>query len=606
MGDGKGIVDERVPERSEYSREPSVLRFFAFPKTEILEEHDWPAERRSCLLGVSKERHGSPKQPHKMPCDGPNTLTMIRVMREEDDLIPSLTKSANRREVRPDAEVPCHAAVRHRHVEINAQEHAPLAERIPGKCLHHALISIPGGRTRGNSGAESELAAVKSGSPERCPPRGTTGACPVPAILETVATQMEILESGKRNIVILGAGFGGITALLHARRRLRRAGLSETYQIILVNSTWWQLYTPALYEIAAIPRGEANAIALKSAICIPIDAILRRLPGVKFIGETVAALDPERHTITFRNGDLVNFEYCIIALGVETNYFGIPGLAEYGFPLKTFEDAVQIRNRIEALMRGTTGPLRIVVAGGGATGVEFAAELVNYLCFLTDRQIAGKCQEEVILLEGGPEILSGFSPRVVRWAMRRLVALGIRIRANMRIKSVSAAALTLVSSEELACELLVWAGGVKPAAALEQFGLERDAKGRIAVNDHLEARPRIYAIGDCAGYINPATGKALPWNVPVAESQARVAARNIIADIRSQPKRVFRAMANYPFILAVGGKYALTDLVIIRLSGLLGWLAKQAVELRYLLSILGPKDAFTLWMRTLRVETLND
>jgi len=417
---------------------------------------------------------------------------------------------------------------------------------------------------------------------------------------------MEILESGKRNIVILGAGFGGITALLHVRRLLRRAGLAHTYHIVLVNNTWWQLYTPALYEIAAIPKGEASAVAMKSAICIPIDSIIGRLPGVTFVGETVAGLDPERHTVTFQSGDLLNFEYCVVALGAETNYFDIPGLSEHGFPLKTFEDAVRLRNRIEGLMRGTVGPLRIVVAGGGATGVEFAAELVNYLCFLKDRKIAGTCQEKIILLEGGPEILSGFSPRVVRWAMRRLAALDIRIRTNTPIKSVAPNALILTSGDELPCELLVWAGGVKPAAVLRHLGLERNEKGRIVVNDHLEARPRIYAIGDCAGYVNPATGKGLAWNVPIAEFQARIAARNIVADIRSQPKSMFRAMANYPFILAVGGKYALTDLVIIRLSGLLGWLAKQAVELRYLLSILGPREACAVWIRTLRVSSLND
>src|SRR3989338_2097675 len=140
-------------------------------------------------------------------------------------------------------------------------------------------------------------------------------------------------------------------------------------------------------------------------------------------------------------------------------------------------------------MRTTTGPLRVVVAGGGATGVEFAAELVNYLCFLKDRKIAGTCQEEVTLLEGGTEILAGFSPRVVRWATRRLAALGIRIRTNTRIKSVAPNVLTLENGEILPCELLVWAGGVKPAAALLHFGLPLNEKGRITVNDHLEARP---------------------------------------------------------------------------------------------------------------------
>ena len=152
----------------------------------------------------------------------------------------------------------------------------------------------------------------------------------------------------------------------------------------------------------------------------------------------------------------------------------------------------------------------------------------------------------------------------------------------------------------------IGAGGVRPAAVLENFGLPLDERGGIRVNEFLEARPRIYAIGDNASLVNPLTGKSLPGNVPVAEAEARVAARNIIADIMQKRRRQFRPLTQYPFILAVGGKYAVADLIIIRLFGFLGWALKQLVELRYLIFILPWPKAITTWLRTIYYSTSND
>lgn len=430
---------------------------------------------------------------------------------------------------------------------------------------------------------------------------------------------MEILEGGRRNIVILGAGFGGITALSTLYRLLRRRGLIGAYQIVLVNRTGHHLYTPALYEIASIPKSEAGGTGLKASVCIPIEDIVERLKGIRFIGEEVTGLNPASHLITFASGNILNFEYALIALGAETNFFDIPGLAEHAFPLKTFEDALVLRNRIEELAR-REGAFNIIVAGGGATGVEFSAELSNYLSHLKRRAADGQCREEITLVEAAPEILPGFAASIVRRARRRLEKLGIRIMTGAAISRASAAAVTLRDGRILSYHLLVWAGGVKPASRLRNFGLQLDRRGGLIVNEFLETRPatgasaggitlasgRIYAIGDNASFANPRDGRPLPGNVPVAEAQARVAAKNIAAALSGAPRRSFRPLRRYPYIIAVGGKYALSDLLVLKFSGFLGWMVKQLVELRYLLFILPWRRALRMWLRTVYYSTRND
>ncbi len=98
----------------------------------------------------------------------------------------------------------------------------------------------------------------------------------------------------------------------------------------------------------------------------------------------------------------MGFEYLVVALGAETNFFGIPGMAEHALPIKTFEDAVRLRNRAEALAATTEGGLGILVAGGGATGVELSAELVNFFCDLKRRVVGTRCREEISLIEASP------------------------------------------------------------------------------------------------------------------------------------------------------------------------------------------------------------
>lgn len=410
-----------------------------------------------------------------------------------------------------------------------------------------------------------------------------------------------------KTIVVLGAGFGGLTAVLKLAKIIKRKGLAKMCRIILVNKTSYQVYTPALYEIASIPKGEANAICLKTSICIDLEEVASR-NGFQVVGGEIKSADQARKIVVLASGEKVAFDYLVVALGAETNYYNIPGLKEHALPLKTFEDAIRLRNKIEEIVISGVSPIHIVIGGAGATGVELSAEFNNFLRYLKERLLSNAkiYNTDIILVDAAPDILPGFTPWLVAKAKNRLGRLGVKILTGRVIAGVDERAVTFRDGSEIAYHILVWAGGVTPVAVLKNLGLPLAPKGQVVVNEYLEAAPRVWAIGDNTDFVNPESGKPLPGNVPVAEQQALVAAKNIIAEITGARKKIFRPMSKYPYILAVGRKYAIADLVFIRFSGFWGWLAKQLVELRYLIFVLGLKRALSMWWRSVKYSASND
>lgn len=410
-----------------------------------------------------------------------------------------------------------------------------------------------------------------------------------------------------KHITILGAGFGGLTAALRLSKAVKQKGLAKNCRITLVNKTSYQVYTPALYEIASIPKGEANAICLKTSIGIDLEDIASR-NGFQFVGGEVDGLEREKKLVKFASGEVTPFDYLIIALGAETNYFDISGLKEHSFPLKTFEDALRLRNKTEEVILSGKSPIHIIVGGGGSTGVELTAEFNNFVCYLKER-LSGKekiCNAYISLIEAATDILPGFDSRVIKKARRRLMRLGVKILTNKTIGAVDADKVIFKDGSTLPYHIFAWAGGVIPASTIKNFNLSLSVKGRIAVNEYLEAAPGIYAVGDNTEFVHPVTGKPLPGNVPVAETQAKVAAENIVADIVGRKKRRYVPREKYPYILAVGRKYAIADLVLLRFAGFLGWFLKQLVELRYLIFVLGPKKALRMWWMSFKYAMSND
>ena len=408
----------------------------------------------------------------------------------------------------------------------------------------------------------------------------------------------------KKHIVIVGAGFGGITAMKRLAKKL-----PLDFSLILIDRHHHQLYTTALYEIASIPRELTEDNILRSSILLPIEDLIGSKP-VTHIADEFINLDLTKKTIQLQNTGILTYEYLILALGSETSYFDIPGLREHGLPLKNFDDAIRMRNTIEELLKKKE-ELHIAVGGAGSAGVELVAEFVNFICVMQETLIpdAKKCSVFFTLIEAAPDILPGFEPWVITLAKKRLSELGITIKTNTVITSVSETHITFKNGETQKKDILIWTGGVKGPTIFRSIGLEISPKDSLVVDEYLRVKEpsgTIFAIGDNATCINPHTQKPVVWNVPAAEEEAKVAATNVLRAIAGKPMMPFKPWKKYPFVLAVGKKYAIADLIIFRFWGLSGWIAKQLIGLRYALSVLPFKKAITLWWRSVFVSRAND
>lgn len=409
----------------------------------------------------------------------------------------------------------------------------------------------------------------------------------------------------KKRIIIAGAGFGGITTTLKLFNLLGK--LQDEYEIVLLDRRHHQLYTTALYEIAAAPRKNTSDLNLKSSVLIPLDDIISKKQITVRCDELVSIKPSEKKLILQKNGELA-YEFLVLALGSETNYFAIPGLKDFGLPLKTFDDAIRLRNKIEDFLQ-KKDKLRIVVGGAGSSGVELIAEFVNFICSL--KRGAGKniCEVEFMLVEASPEILPGLEPWLIRKTKERLETLGIRIKTEHVITSVTENEIYFKNGNKEFYDVLAWTGGTKGPEILKNCGLPLSEKGAVLIDNYLQIHGQegnIFAIGDNSTLINQKTGKPLGWNVPVAEAEGRLAAKNIIRIIKGQTLKKFRPLKKYPFVLAVGKKYAIADLVWLRFTGFSGWLVKQLVELRYFLFLLPFGKAIRIWVRGVKYFITND
>ena len=423
----------------------------------------------------------------------------------------------------------------------------------------------------------------------------------------------------KHIIAVLGGGFGGLRAAKKIAKGLKKMNLLDSHEVVLIEKNDHQTYTPLLYEVATTSKETANLCDLHAVAAYPLREIIGNLP-VTLMQRTVKKLDVIEGDIHFEDGGNLVFDYAVLALGSETNYFGIPGLEENSFPLKTFRDAIRLRDRVLSLMQDNpSSKMRIVLGGAGPNGVELAAELKSW-CGELEEELKS-CNLEITLVEGGSGILGGMAQAVVDKAARRLDKIGVNVVSGNPISSVTKNSLSLKDGKEIGFDILVWTGGVKVSSVFSDAPLKKEARGRIEVADmmlclpqtpDLKLRPMIYALGDAVCVYDSATGKPVPGVARSALEQAVVVAANILEDVKREavkdysPRHTTYKPMSYPYVIPVGGKFAVAKIGPVILSGIWGWFFKGLVELNYLLSIMEPRMAFRTWFRGLRIFITND
>ncbi len=389
-------------------------------------------------------------------------------------------------------------------------------------------------------------------------------------------------EKNQTHVVVLGAGFGGLTFCQHFRHA--RTGVT------LVDRTNHHLFQPLLYQVAASGLSAPE-------IAQPIRAILSDRTDITVLLEQVQEINLAQRRVKLSQNTL-SYDYLVLALGSRTAYFGHPEWEQYAPGLKTLEDALRIRSRILLAFEEaeTTDDLAerarlmtIVIVGGGPTGVELAgafAELARTVLTKDFRRIEPS-QARIILIEAGPTVLSHLPAELTVSAARQLEGLGVQVRTSTPVKAIREQEVELANGEIIRAANILWAAGVSATPLTRKLGVELDKGGRIKVNPDLSVPgyPEVFAIGDMALALGE-DGKPVPGVSPAAMQMARHVSRIIGDELDLGAGRAPRPPFRYwdkGTMATIGRSAAVAWIGKLTFSGFPAWLAWLFVHLIFLI-----------------------
>jgi NADH dehydrogenase len=394
--------------------------------------------------------------------------------------------------------------------------------------------------------------------------------------------------------VILGGGFAGVEC---ARQLESKFGNDSEIEIVMVSEDNFLLFTPMLPQVA-------SGMLETRHIVLPIRTICKK---TKFYEGRIKNIDPWGKLVTLwgtgeKRGISIHYDFLIIALGSETNFFGMADVEKNAYTMKTLNDAVMLRNRVIDMLEqaeNETNPilrksfLNFVVVGGGFAGIETAGELMDLL--LDARKHYPTIHKEdlkVIVLEALGMILPGFNKKLADFAKDKMIERGIDIRLKTAVTSFDGNEVTIKSLDEnqknpideskidsIITKTLIWTAGVTPVNTIKRSMFKTD-KGKVIVNDYLEVSefPGVFAIGDCALHIDPLTQRPIPPTAQVAEAQAKIAAKNLIALIKNSEKEKFVYHSKGQMAI-IGKRSGIATFLGMNISGFWAWLIWRNVYL---------------------------
>lgn len=375
----------------------------------------------------------------------------------------------------------------------------------------------------------------------------------------------------KPKVVILGAGFGGLTA---ART------LEKYAEITLVDRHNFQTFLPLLYQVS-------TAGLAADHVAYPIRGALRK-KRIQFRMGSPIAIDHKNKNVKLDSSEVLEFDYLIIALGSATNDFGIPGVAEHAMGMKTVNEALSIRanimRRFEDLCRfNDQTRLSISVIGGGPTGVELAGAISELKRGpLKSDNAAAAANIDVTIIEAGPRLLPSFSEKLSLRTKKDLEKLGVKVMTNAIVENVDSRSINFKNGSNFKSEITIWAAGVKGEPIINKLSIPIIAN-RIEVAETLQVKnyPWIFAIGDVAAATGK-DGRLLPMVAPVAMQQGRFVSQQIVRSINNEKLLPFKYI-DKGAMATIGRHKAVVELKQLRLSGALAWYAWLWLHLFYLL-----------------------
>jgi NADH dehydrogenase len=343
-------------------------------------------------------------------------------------------------------------------------------------------------------------------------------------------------EAARPHVVVLGGGFAGIGAA----RALKDADVG----VVLVDKHDYHTFQPLLYQLATgLLETTAVGHSLRDLVKGQDNATIHRAP--------ITEIDLEAKVVRFDGLAPITYEYLVLALGAEVNFFGTDGAAEHAFPMYTLPDAVRLKNHVidrwEAADKDdglvADGALTAVVVGGGPTGVETAGALAELYRsnFVTDYPNLPQEKARVVLVEAGDEIFAMFKPNLREYARDALEQRTVEVLTGARVQAVSPTRVTLASGEVIPAHTLVWGAGLQGNALVQSLGIELQRGNRIGVGPDLELQgyPGVYVVGDVAAITDSKMQQVLPQLGSVALQSGEHAGEAIARRVAGKSAKPF-------------------------------------------------------------------
>ena len=390
----------------------------------------------------------------------------------------------------------------------------------------------------------------------------------------------------KKSIVVVGAGYAGVSATKYMAKKLKK---DNDLEITLIDRHSYHTMMTELHEVAG-GRVEPTAIQYD------LQRLFSRKKNVRLVTDTVTAIDKEKKVVQTKQGSY-SFDYLILGMGGEPNDFGTPGVKEHGFTLWSFEDSVRIREHIEkTVAKAAIEPdaalrkamLTFVVCGSGFTGIEMIGELIDWKERLAENYKLDPSEITLKVVEAMPTILNMLDRNDAAKAERYLKQKNVELVLNAPIVEVAEDHIKLKDGSTIPTYTLIWTAGVKGTSDAADFGLETARGFRLVANEYMEAKgyedKNIYIIGDLVFY-EEFPNTPTPQIVQAAEQTGHTAASNIVAAIKGGEKHKFKG--NYQgFMVSIGAKWGVANLFNkIHLSGFLAIIMKHIVNLKYFFDI---------------------
>ena len=377
-----------------------------------------------------------------------------------------------------------------------------------------------------------------------------------------------------KHVAIVGGGFGG----LRAARRLAKAPV----HITLLDRNNYHLFQPLLYQVATAGISPTD-------VAYPLRSIFRRQKNLEYRMAEVTRVDLNNRRLETTNGSL-DYDYLILAVGGETNYFGLESVAANAFGLKGLEDASPIRDHLLHLFEQAAlvsdpvtrqALLTFVVVGGGPTGVEMAGAISELIRLVLTKDFPDQdfSHSRVLLLEATDRLLAAMPAGLGQATREALKKKGVEVRFGAAVESFDGQTVKLHGGETIPTHTLIWAAGVRSAALVDTLGLPQAAQQRVRVEPTLQlpGHPEVYVIGD-ATYLEDENKAALPMVAPVAMQQGEHAADNLVQALHEQPQISFHY--HDPGTMAtIGRNQAVAWIGPLQLHGFLAWVAWLVVHI---------------------------